>query len=268
MRSSDPAYAIYGGYFQQNLFNYYNPVAIEELDKNEVTHRIYNASLKGEYEIVSGLKVDALYSIQKSGQITGIYYDKKDYYNGLNRNGFVSKQQDSSSFRLFESTISFTRNINQSLKLSVLGGYTNQEFKTGGSLAQGGNFPTDNYSYNNPEDAINYSKRSLGHSKSLLIAYFGRINVNINDMFFLSGSGRYEGSSKFGSNNKWSLLPSLGGGVDLSGFLDFKPSDILKLRVDYAVSGNLPLSANISSDIDLKAEKKGELNAGSGFFIS
>ena len=158
VRSSDPAYAIYGGYFQQSLFNYYNPVAIEELDKNEVTHRIYNASLKGEYEIVSGLKVDALYSIQKSGQITGIYYDKKDYYNGLNRNGFASKQQDSSSFRHFESTISFTRNINQTLKLSVLGGYTNQEFKTGGSLAQGGNFPTDNYSYNNPKDAINYSK--------------------------------------------------------------------------------------------------------------
>jgi TonB-dependent starch-binding outer membrane protein SusC len=265
VRSSDPAYAIYDGYFQQSLFNYYNPVAIEELDKNEVTHRIYNASLKGEYEIISGLKVDALYSIQKSGQITGIYYDKKDYYTGFNRNGFASKQQDSSSFRLFESTISFTRNITQSVNLSILGGYANQEFKNGASLTQGGNFPTDNYSYNNLKDAVYYNKTSLGYSRSLLIAYFGRINLNINDMFFLSGSGRYEGSSRLGSNNKWSLLPSVGGGVDLSRFLHFKSSDILKLRVDYSVSGNLPIPTNIS--INLKAEKKGELDAGLDFSL-
>jgi len=66
VRSNDPAYSIYGGYFQQSLFFNYNPVAIQELDNNEVTHRIYNASLKGEYEIIRGLKVGALYSIQKS----------------------------------------------------------------------------------------------------------------------------------------------------------------------------------------------------------
>jgi TonB-dependent SusC/RagA subfamily outer membrane receptor len=265
VRSSDPAYSIYDGYFQQSLFMYYNPVAIQELDKNEVAHRIYNASLKGEYEIISGLKVNAIYSIQKNGQITGIYYDKKDYYTGLNRNGFASKQQDSSSFRLFESTISFTRNITQKLNLSVMGGYTNQEFKIGGSLAQGENFPTDTYSYNNLEDAVNYSKTNQGYSTSLLIAYFGRINLNINNMFFISGSGRYEGSSKLGSNNKWSLLPSFGGGVDLSRFLHFQSSDILKLRVDYGGSGNLPLPANIS--IDLKPEKKEELDAGLDFSL-
>ena len=265
VRSNDPAYAIYGGYFQQSLFFNYNPVAIQELDNNEVSHRIYNASLKGEYEIISGLKVSALYSIQKSGQITGIYYDKKDYYAGSNRNGFASKQQDSSSFRLFESTISFTRNITQSVNLSVLGGYANQEFKNGVSLVQGANFPTDNYSYNNLEDAVNYSKTNLGYSRSLLIAYFGRINVNINDKFFLSGSGRYEGSSRLSSNNKWSLFPSVGGGVDLSRLLHFKSSDILKLRVDYGVSGNLPIPTNIG--IDLKAEKKGELDAGLDFSL-
>ena len=47
VRSNDPQYVIYDGYFQQVLFDYYNPVAFMELDKNEGLKRIFNMSLKG-----------------------------------------------------------------------------------------------------------------------------------------------------------------------------------------------------------------------------
>ena len=47
VRSSDPEYIKYDGYYQNNLFDYYNPVAIAELDKNEGKHSIMNLSFKG-----------------------------------------------------------------------------------------------------------------------------------------------------------------------------------------------------------------------------
>jgi hypothetical protein len=47
----------YDGYFQQVLFDYYNPVSILELNKNESRTRIYNMSLRGSYEIVPKVSV-------------------------------------------------------------------------------------------------------------------------------------------------------------------------------------------------------------------
>jgi len=67
--STDPAinpdFAKYNGYFNQVLFDYYNPVSILKQNTNEGTSRVLNLSLKGTYEIVKGLNIDAFYSIQK-----------------------------------------------------------------------------------------------------------------------------------------------------------------------------------------------------------
>ncbi len=51
-----------------------------------------------------------------------------------------------------------------------------------------------------------------------LIAFFGRVNLDINSIFFVTASARYEGSSRFGINNKWGLFPAIGGGADISKF--------------------------------------------------
>ncbi len=73
-----------------------------------------------------------------------------------------------------------------------------------------------------------------------LIAFFGRVNLNVTDSWFLMLSGRYEGSSRFGEGNKWGLFPAVGGGVDLANVLDISAMDNLKLRVSYGITGNQP----------------------------
>lgn len=264
VRSNSPAYANYGGYFQQSLFNYYNPVAIEELDKNEGKNRILNVSVNANYEILKGLKFNAFYSFQTSQNTDGLFYKKDDYWIGLNRNGFASKQEDNASSTLFESTLSFKKSLSSLLNLTVLGGYSNQEFKYDGYLSQGGNFPTDNYSINNLGNAILHTKTDYDYLKNY-IAFFGSINLNLNNVFFLSGNMRYEGSSLLGTKNKWNLFPSLGIGADFSKVLHNETINILKLRLDYDITGNLPLAINRNPD--LKPEKKGVLDAGLDFSL-
>jgi iron complex outermembrane receptor protein len=73
-----------------------------------------------------------------------------------------------------------------------------------------------------------------------LVAFFGRANLNVDDTYFLSASARYEGSSRFGANNKWGLFPAVSAGVTLSNIMDLANVNNLKLRASWGVTGNQP----------------------------
>jgi TonB-linked SusC/RagA family outer membrane protein len=296
VRSSDAAYDQYDGYFQQVLFDYYNPVAMLELNTNDGKNRIVNLSLKGTYEILKGLSIDAFYSIQNSNNLTGEYRDKNDYWGGMNRNGLASRSANNYSSRLFESTAHYLGDITSSVNISVLGGYSYQDFYNEGFYAQGGDFLTDDFTYNNLSAALDFKngKGTITSYKNSekLIAFFGRVNVNVSNTWFVTASARYEGSSRFGADNKWGLFPAIGGGADIAQFLNLGFIDNLKLRVNYGITGNRPSDSYLSllrlgpsgnfyyngnfvpgyspvsnANADLKWEKKGEFDAGFDFSL-
>ena len=298
--STDPAinpdFAKYNGYFNQVLFDYYNPVSILKQNTNEGTSRVLNLSLKGTYEIVKGLNIDAFYSIQNSGDLNGQYLSKADYWGGMNRNGLASRNADNSSNRLFQSTLHYAGDITSTLNISAVAGYSYQDFTYDGFYAQGGDFLTDDFSYNNLSAALDFKngKGTITSYKNSekLIGFFGRVNVNLNSTWFVTASVNYEGSSRFGTNNKWGLFPGVGGGADLSKLINVSAIDNLKLRVNYGITGNRPTDSYLSlqrlgpqgnffyngafvfgyspvsnANADLKWEKKGEFDAGVDFSL-
>jgi iron complex outermembrane receptor protein len=127
VRSDDPAYEQYDGYFQQILYDYYNPVAILEQNVNDGNGQRINAALKGTFEIIDGLKVDAFYSFQKHSVSRGSYRDKNSYGTGMDRNGLARRWNEEDSFQLFESTINYLTDISGA-SLQILGGYSHQSF--------------------------------------------------------------------------------------------------------------------------------------------
>ena len=286
----------YAGYFQQVLFDYYNPVAILKLDQQNQKDRLLNVSAKGTYEIVKGLSIDAFYSFQTANQHRTEYMSKYDYWGGMGRNGLATVQDDNQESKLFESTIHYIGDVTSALNLTVLGGYSYQEFVNDESYLQAGNFLTDNFTVNNLAAALDWNngKGTVTSYKNSnkLIAFFGRVNVNINSTFFVSASARYEGSSRFGANNKWGLFPAIGGGADLSKMINIDFIDNLKVRVNYGITGNQPQDSYLSllrlgpqgnffyngsfvpgyspvsnANTDLKWEKKGEFDAGFDFSL-
>ncbi len=294
VRSNDPAYKMYDGYFQQVLYDYYNPVQILEQNVNDGKDRISNISLKGAYEITDGLVIDAFYSIQSENALRGQYYDKNSYWVGMDRNGMAERSMSTSSNQLFESTINWKGNLSSAIKLSAMGGYSYQDFVNEGFSARGGDFITDAFTYNNMSAALDFNN-GIGTVKSYknsskLVAFFGRVNMNVNDVFFMTASARYEGSSRFGADNKWGLFPAIGGGVDLASFIDADYIDNLKLRANYGLTGNQPSENYLSllrfgpqgnffyngtfvpgygpvsnANTDLRWEKKGEIDIGVDF---
>lgn len=297
VRSDEAQYQQYDGYFQQVLFDYYNPVSILELNTRENRNRIFNVSLKGTYEILSGLSVDAFYAVQGNGTLRGEYRDKNDYWGGLNRNGLASRNQDNSSNNLFESTVRYLGDISPTLNINVLGGYSYQDFVYEGFYAQGGDFLTDQFSFNNLGAALDF-KNGLGtitsyKNSNKLIAFFGRVNLNINSTFFVMASARYEGSSRFGIDNKWGLFPAVGFGADIAQYINADFLESFKIRANWGQTGNQPSSSYLSvqrlgpqgnffyngeyvpgyspvsnANEDLGWEKKGEFDAGFDFSLA
>jgi len=294
VRSSDPAYQIYDGYFQQVLYDYYNPVQILEENRNDGKDRLLLMAVKGTYQIMKGLSVDAFYSRQNANYLRGRYYDKNSYWVGRDRNGLAARGFDINMTQLFESSLRWTGDIAPSVNLNAVGGYSYQDFQYEGAYAEGGDFLTDAFTYNNLEAALDFANGigsvSSYKNSNKLIAFFGLLNLNIKDIWFVTASARYEGSSRFGADNKWGLFPALGGGVDLAHFLNNEAVNVLKLRASYGVTGNQPGSSYLSllrlgpsgnffyngefvpgyapvsnANPNLKWEKKSEFDAGLDF---
>ena len=296
VRSDDPKYDIYDGYFNQVLFDYYNPVQILEQNLNDGKDRSLLLSVKGTYQIFKGFTVDASYSSGNKNEFRGRYYDKNSYWVGMDRNGLAVRSDEVHTSDLFETSVRWTGDIAPSVNLNAVGGYSYQGFEYEGFYAEGGDFLTDAFTYNNLEAGLDF-KNGLGTVTSFknsnkLIAFFGLANLNIKDTYFVTASARYEGSSRFGEDNKWGLFPSIGVGVDLARFINNDAINVLKFRASYGVTGNQPGDSYLSllrlgpsgnffyngefvpgyapvsnANTDLKWEKKAEIDIGFDFAL-
>ncbi len=241
VRSDDPEFDIYDGYFQQVLFDYLNPVALIEQQENNGTNKRLNIQLRGAYEIIDNLIFDMSYSFQTITELRNNYQSKYSFGTGINRNGLASKESKSFYNQLFESTLKWNGNIGDGT-LDVVGGYSYQEFIGEGFRAEGGDFITDAYTYNRLAAAGDFDNGlgdvSSWKNSNKLIAFFGRANFSWDQTWFVSLSGRYEGSSKFGEDHKWGFFPGISGGVELANFINSSSINNLKLRVSYGETGN------------------------------
>lgn len=241
VRSDDPEFDIYGGYFQQVLFNYRNPVALIEQQENNGTNKRLNIQVRGAYEIIDNLIFDMAYSFQTISELRNRYNYKEQFSAGLDRNGLARKSANDFYNQLFESTIKWNGDLSNGT-LDLVGGYSYQEFINEGFSAEGGDFITNGFTYNRLSAANDFDN-GLGSVNSFkndnkLIAFFGRANFNWDQTWFVSLSGRYEGSSKFGADNKWGFFPGVSGGVELANFISSSSVNNLKFRVSYGETGN------------------------------
>lgn len=78
-------------------------------------------------------------------------------------------------------------------------------------------------------------------------SYFGRLNYNFNNKYYLSGSVRTDGNSRFSRANRWGVFWSYGGSwsIDRENFIsEVSWIDNLKLRASYGQLGNANLGAS------------------------
>ncbi|MDX9725993.1 MAG: TonB-dependent receptor [Bacteroidales bacterium] len=124
--------------------------------------------------------------------------------------------------------------------INVVAGMSYQESNTTGSDVQGKGFPTDDFNnIANAAEATVFSSWDNGHS---YLSYFARANYKLSEKYLFSLSGRVDGSSRFGVDNRYGFFPAVSAGWILSeeDFMSGIKNTIsyLKLRASYGITGN------------------------------
>ncbi|MCC6459885.1 MAG: SusC/RagA family TonB-linked outer membrane protein [Saprospiraceae bacterium] len=261
VRSDNATYAPFGGYFQfPGSFDQFNPVAIIEQGTNKDKIGNLFANVKADLQIIPGLTFSVFYNQTRETKKHTEFDLKQAYYRGRGGQGSGLSQEESTTNNLFESTMNYEKKFGK-VGLKLLGGYTWQEFTkegfasgpTTGNNAGAGNILLNELGTYNAGAFVDYynglaipvSFRDPDHR---IIAFFGRVNLNYDDTYFLTASLRREGSSRFGVNNRWGLFPAVSAGVALNNFFMGETFNNLKLRVGYGVTGGIPREGALSVD--------------------
>lgn len=242
----------WGGYFQGEIFGFFNPVAILEQNLNDEKKTRLLGSFRAQLDIFDGFYATAQYAQTRETEFRGQYISKESFWRfgskGDDR-GFASRGTEERVSDLFESTLNYQLETGKS-EIKLLAGYSYQQNLKEGFGGSAGGFLSDDFTYNNlgAADDIKTGNGNVFSYKSRIrtIAFFGRVNYNYDDLFFLSASLRREGDSRFGANNAWGNFPGASAGVDLARLIKVKQVDRLKLRAGYGVTGNTPSDPLIS----------------------
>ena len=139
--------------------------------------------------------------------------------------------------------LSYKYEINKLNKMDFVGGFEHQQAITQGFnivARQAEGFLTSN-------DGTGKYKQYIVPSQWKFQRYFGRVNYSSRDKYFLNLAFSYDGSSRFGANNRYGFFPSISAGWILNEerFLEkFKKLTLLKLRASYGRSGNSDFDPN------------------------
>jgi TonB-linked SusC/RagA family outer membrane protein len=120
----------------------------------------------------------------------------------------------------------------------AIAGYTVQNTNYYNSSGTASNFATDNIQTLN---AGTVTAVSSSAEQNRLQSYLFRVNYSFRDTYLFSLGSRWDGSSRFGANNRWGYFPSASVGVRLTEMAFLKKSETvseLKLRASFGATGN------------------------------
>jgi TonB-dependent starch-binding outer membrane protein SusC len=291
----DPDNSAYGGYTYLDGANYYNPVAMLNERIHDGKSNDANGNVRATLKFTKSLNWANFFSYSISDWEENSYMTQY-YPSRIGSGGVAEIDNGRSSDAQYESTLNYSAQIEKH-GFQSLAGYSYQKIQSNDSYMINSGFDFDNYGVNNmgAGSALVNGTAEMGSfkSQSQLISFFGRVMYNFDERFLASASLRREGSSRFGTNNKWGWFPSasIGWRINREGFIkNVNWINDLKIRAGYGVTGNqefenyksLSLMKRAGSfyyngqwintyqpktnpNPNLRWEKKQELNAGLDF---
>lgn len=140
-----------------------------------------------------------------------------------------------------ENYLTWNKKINDRQKLTALVGVSLQQTGYERVRAETQNFVDDLFQFHYLQAGSVKSASESYDTKSALSSFYGRLNYSLDDKYLFTATGRYDGSSRFGKNNKYAFFPSVGAAwrVSQEDFLKgSKTVSNLKIRASYGTSGN------------------------------
>lgn len=223
---------------EQNL----NPVALQEqiVDDSDQRRTIGNLSI--EYDLLEHLTARGAINLDQSRGIRKSFVPQASLA-GQDIGGSGSQSQREFADLVVQSQFNYDRDdlFGGWGSLGIRTGieYERETFQTVGLETQ--DFVTDAVpAFNNLGGGTNVQTPFSGKERVDQLGLFGRVNYDFENKYLLTVTARRDGSSVFGSKNRWAWFPSasVGWNIAQESFLDVKWLTQLKLRASGGVSGN------------------------------
>ncbi|OYZ02088.1 MAG: hypothetical protein B7Y37_02990 [Sphingobacteriia bacterium 28-36-52] len=226
LNPTNPVYNRDGSFFQPG--DQRNPVQmLAYFDDRDFVNR-FLTNLSATYQITPSLSYRAVLGLDNSKSERTAFADPrlganayggtinvygKDYQNPIQGNGRGTRQNLETKSTLIEHYFTYDKTFNNVHAINAVAGYSYQSFQTSytGNFGWGLNTPvvapTDVF-VKDYSKFKNYANFVPGFDKNELQSVFARVNYTYNDKYFFTATVRSDGSSKFGSNNRYGTFPA------------------------------------------------------------
>jgi len=219
---------------------YYNPLLNIDYSTRETKVFRNFGSAYGAYKILDNLTFRTEFGYDLVSQNEENWFGRETARNQGTPNG--------SGYNAWTQVVNYTTNnflrytniFQEKHNLEAIAGMSYQESNTKFSSVTGEQYPSN--AYRKITSAASIVAGTSTETAFSFVSYFARANYKFKDKYLLALSGRADGSSRFGADNRYGFFPAASAGWILSeesfmagskGIFEF-----LKLRASYGVTGN------------------------------
>ncbi|GAB5553499.1 MAG: TonB-dependent receptor [Saprospiraceae bacterium] len=228
------------GSYNLNINSGFNVVGQAELNTDVSAITNYQGAINARVDLpfIEGLSYEPYVSIQLVQGVDETFFIP-DFGTGQSRNGYGEADFDNRENWLVRNLIKYTNRFNDAHGIDVTLGQEAQKFSSFFVQTLQGNFAFPNLitlSNGSVPESISGTK-----SENTIESYFANASYNYKGLFYVNGTVRRDGSSRFGADTRYGTFWSLGGAVNLHrlDFLAGNPTiSSLRIRASYGVNGN------------------------------
>jgi len=228
------------GSYVPNISSRRNPYAVAMTDVNK--NQSYKASLYEYFEYQIGSKIKLNASIQGS-----YLNNRSQFYRNSAQLSTTERTTGRDTTGLYynfanENYITYKDKIGSFNNISIMIGNSVQYWGQENINLVGLDYSSDIIYTLNSASFFDTRKTFTSLSNHTMASFYGRLSYDYKGKYLFNSNLRYDGSSRFGSQKKWGLFPSISGGWRFSDekFMNWSKNVIAdgKVRVSWGVTGN------------------------------
>lgn len=245
-----------------NKFSPVNPVALAELITNNNRRRQFLGGLNLAINLLKGLDFRTAFN-------TDLGYSNSKYFSPTYKIGWAenvdaaySNGSNQSAYWNWRMQLQYQKQINKH-NFDVMATHEAQSSDWRGLSGKRTGFLTNDILDLEAGDPLTASN-SGGSNEWAQESYLGRLNYNFDDKYIFTGTIRTDGSSNFGSDNRWGLFPSasVAWRASKEEFFNIPAISELKLRLETGITGNQGGGGNTFAPL-----ASGATPTGTGFLV-
>lgn len=214
-----------------------NPLALAKEVQRKQRAMGFLGNIGVDYQLLRELRLNVMLGVNTM-DVKGRYFKPK--LPAFNNNPAIGTDNASMNLNwLTEMTLNYNKTFGKHNFTGLLG-YTTQKESFESNFLTSDRYPNNLVPTLSAASGI-ITNGSSDISEWSLISYLGRITYNYDNRYYLTTSIRRDGSSRFGSNNKYGTFPSAAFAWRISDESFFKGLSFLtdlKLRLSYGETGN------------------------------